>query len=217
VLTYGCAKEILLDSNRTLNLHTKQSAVALLRSFSTLSHTANSDSAMIIDVPESLSPVDPAVQFGAQQFHSFYASPPGSAPPAYEAHEQLNNFGCEKGHVQAPYNLTLSSLDETSSRSSINPSNAGPSIHDAHSTPPSFSRTPPSHCSYPLFSPTYLISTGRGLGEGFPILPPPSDMQPHPFVSHDVNEGDWVRYVSCKIISFFVLESEIHTIDSWTI
>jgi len=30
---------------------------------------------------------------------------------------------------------------------------------------------------------------------GFPILPPPSRLHPHPFTSHDVNEADWSRFL----------------------
>jgi hypothetical protein len=47
---------------------------------------------------------------------------------------------------------------------------------------------------YNISSPTYLVSNGEHLDNGFPALLPPSEMQPHPFVSHDVNESDWIRY-----------------------
>jgi hypothetical protein len=39
----------------------------------------------------------------------------------------------------------------------------------------------------------YLIANGRYLDEGFPVVPPPSPMQPHPFSSRDVREVDWIR------------------------
>ncbi|KIM75584.1 hypothetical protein PILCRDRAFT_827138, partial [Piloderma croceum F 1598] len=42
---------------------------------------------------------------------------------------------------------------------------------------------------------TYLISYSTSLSDGFPVVPPPSMMQPHPFTSHDVGEGDWSRFL----------------------
>ena len=46
---------------------------------------------------------------------------------------------------------------------------------------------------YSSFPPMYLSANGRHLDQGFPMMPPPSQVQPHPFTSHDVNELDWNR------------------------
>lgn len=59
--------------------------------------------------------------------------------------------------------------------------------------PPCFSRPSPPNLSYSTFTPIYLIANGTHLCTGFPILPPLSSMQPHPFVTHDVSEADWTR------------------------
>jgi hypothetical protein len=59
--------------------------------------------------------------------------------------------------------------------------------------PPSFSRTAPPHLPYNLFPPMCLVANGNHLNTGFPLLSPPSVLQPHPFVTHDVNEEDWTR------------------------
>jgi hypothetical protein len=58
---------------------------------------------------------------------------------------------------------------------------------------PSFSRPPAQNLYYNPFPPTYLISNSRSLENGFPVVLPPSPVQPHPFTSHDVNEADWTR------------------------
>ena len=59
--------------------------------------------------------------------------------------------------------------------------------------PPSFSRPPPPNLICTTFPPMCLIANGRYLDEGFPVAPPPSLMQPHPFSSRDVREVDWIR------------------------
>ena len=34
---------------------------------------------------------------------------------------------------------------------------------------------------------------GTTLEKGFMVIPPPTETQPHPFVTHDVTEDDWKR------------------------
>jgi hypothetical protein len=178
---------------------------------------------MIIDIPEPPDPVPTQAQPGRSQFNTFYASPD---PPAYEAHETQRAPAPEKrlpgtpthdspAELSEPIPSAIQSAPEASSshspeskglfsfRKSSNPPRSAPETPPV--PPPSFSRAPPPHYSYPPFPHTYLISTGKNLDHGFPILPPPSDVQPHPFVSHDVNEGDWVRYVHQKILLSLVL------------
>jgi len=67
------------------------------------------------------------------------------------------------------------------------------SSHDV--VPISFSRQPPPHLPYAHFPPIFLIAQGHHLDKGFPICLPPSKFQPHPFCTHDVNEGDWVSFL----------------------
>lgn len=59
--------------------------------------------------------------------------------------------------------------------------------------PPSFSRVPQPQFAYPPFPPCTSISLGKDLADGFPSIPPSSTTQPHPFMTHDVNEEDWLR------------------------
>jgi len=42
----------------------------------------------------------------------------------------------------------------------------------------------------------FLVAHGKTLDKGFPIASPPSNSVPHPFVSHDVNEGDWMSFLN---------------------
>ena len=63
--------------------------------------------------------------------------------------------------------------------------------------PPSWQRPPAPHMTYNQFPPMCLISNGKELTKGFPELPPPCQLAPHPFSTHDVNEDDWKRRV-CK-------------------
>ena len=63
--------------------------------------------------------------------------------------------------------------------------------------PPGFLRAPPPSLPYPPFEPTALIGLSKTkLDSGFPNTIPPSSMHPHPFVTHDVTEEDWLRFVS---------------------
>lgn len=61
--------------------------------------------------------------------------------------------------------------------------------------PPSFSRAPRRELPYTPFPPLTVLSLGSSLDKGFPALPPPTTVQPHPFAMHDVCEEDWVRFV----------------------
>lgn len=61
--------------------------------------------------------------------------------------------------------------------------------------PLSFTRAPPSHYSYAPFPPLVVEARGAHLEDGFFLAPPPTALQPHPFVLHDITEDDWVRCV----------------------
>jgi len=61
--------------------------------------------------------------------------------------------------------------------------------------PPSWQRPPAPHMTFNQFPPMCLISNGKELTKGFPELPPPCQLAPHPFSTHDVNEDDWKRRV----------------------
>lgn len=80
------------------------------------------------------------------------------------------------------------------------------------STPPvSFTRGIPSGLPRSMtagssgrFPPLVLHSKGKNLEEGFYLIAPPTDIQPHPFAQRDVNEADWTRYVlAFMMLSFW--------------
>jgi len=69
------------------------------------------------------------------------------------------------------------------------------SIHDTDPAP-SFSRQPSPNVPYTSFPLMYLTANGKHLDKGFPLVPPPTPVAPHPFVTHDVNEDDWHRFLN---------------------
>jgi hypothetical protein len=77
---------------------------------------------------------------------------------------------------------------------SLNSSNQAHSL--GTSQPSSFSRPAPPYLPYSMFPPMYLTANDNRLDKGFPLLLPPSALQPHPFATHDVNEGDWTRLIN---------------------
>lgn len=106
----------------------------------------------------------------------------------------------------APPNVPPPSYDFARPSTSITPSYYAPvssTTQDVFSTPggppASFARVPPSHLTYPSFQSMFLVATGKTLDKGFPNASPPSNSNPHPFVTHDVKEGDWMRYLSIVI------------------
>ena len=70
-------------------------------------------------------------------------------------------------------------------------------VPTASGSPAFFARVPSRDVMYPSFQPMFLVATGKTLDKGFPYASPPSKSIPHPFVSHDINEGDWIRYLFC--------------------
>lgn len=89
------------------------------------------------------------------------------------------------------------------SSSSPAPLNILPSFQSTQSstTPLCFSRPrlQGPNLTYAAFQPMFLLSASdksTSLSHGFPMSPPPAKDDPHPFVTHDVNETDWLQCVS---------------------
>jgi len=137
------------------------------------------------------------------------AYPPPNHPPPDYSHRGTEQFPTAPGSVKtagmAPEQPQLIQLQSSSSSAYSSPSFNSehgnyPSFSShshatyAISTEPSmpFSRRAPQQ-EYPSFEPTFLIASGKFLTHGFPALPPPSQVTPHPFASHDVSESDWTR------------------------
>ena len=63
----------------------------------------------------------------------------------------------------------------------------------------SFTRAPPRDLPYGPFPPAVLHARSTDLvHDGFPLEPPTcqcAPLEPHPFVTHDVNEDDWARFL----------------------
>jgi hypothetical protein len=134
---------------------------------------------------------------------SGYARPPNvtemigaaasSAPPDYIVPPVRTNV---YPHYSYPSSLSSPPLPIPPSRSLLSlvgGSASTPSQNQGPPLPPSFSRPPPHNLVCDTFPPIYLIANGKHLDDGFPVVPPPSSVQPHPFSSHDVREVDWIR------------------------
>ncbi|KZT66659.1 hypothetical protein DAEQUDRAFT_813448 [Daedalea quercina L-15889] len=61
--------------------------------------------------------------------------------------------------------------------------------------PPQFLRARRPDLYYGPFEPAALTSLDAQLDKGFPPLPPPATTAPHPFVTHDVADDDWQRFL----------------------
>jgi hypothetical protein len=123
-------------------------------------------------------------QIGSEAF----SSPPGYMGPSersnvYPRYSSPSSFSSPP--PSTPPSRNLLSL----AGGNVNP----PSQNQSSDVPPSFSRPLPPNLYYITFPPTYLIANGRHLDDGFPVVPPPSPVQPHPFSSRDVREVDWIR------------------------
>jgi len=136
--------------------------------------------------------------------NSYYSEPP---PPAYNS--MLNTgvrtpeFDVKSERTNAPYNYQArrEAIDGPSGYASAQSSRGGFSEPDMCSQytslqpPTSTSRLSVQNPYGNRSPPTYLISNSTYLGDGFPVVPPLSLMQPHPFTSHDVGEADWSRFL----------------------
>jgi hypothetical protein len=124
-----------------------------------------------------------------------YASNSDDAPPAYHNGEEMYQptstppFPDEKGGLAPEQSRAVQPESSGSSSGSSYPYAIPASPPSAQSGP--FARQVPQQ-HYPPFNPTFLIATGQYLTRGFPALPPPSNVNPHPFVTHDVTEDEWL-------------------------
>jgi hypothetical protein len=127
-----------------------------------------------------------------------------TAPPSYVArnayvatNDKTPAFGNESERPAS--SSTSPSFYASGPLSAIaGPSDSGRSQQDSDGSS-LFSRVPPRELSYSPFQPMYLLCKGKTMDKGFPRAPPPSSIQPHPFNSHDITEGDWLRFVIIRI------------------
>ena len=155
-------------------------------------------------LPDTPLDTPPDTQSEPSEEPSVYARPPNvtemigagasNAPPAY-----ITPSGRTKVYPRysSPSSFSGPPLP-TPSRSLwslVGGSADSPSQNQSPPIPPSFSRPLPQNLICDTFPPMYLIANGRHLDEGFPVVPPPSPVQPHPFSSRDVREVDWIRCV----------------------
>ncbi|KAL7283942.1 hypothetical protein ACG7TL_001214 [Trametes sanguinea] len=123
--------------------------------------------------------------------------PPSLLPPPY-----ANDGGSSSHQSQGMYPFAPSPYgDPTTPLSGDNPKgfkqhlkNLAPGKSPSKlldPPPPSFTRPPPIDLPYGAFPVMELICEGSTLDKGFPYAAPACPIEPHPFVTHDVNENDW--------------------------
>lgn len=116
-------------------------------------------------------------------------SPPAGPPPGYD----------DPGYLRSPTSSGPSGSRERSSSPSFLDkirANSGAKPSDLlDPPPPSFTRAASQNVSYAPFPPIASQSLGSNLDKGWPLVPPPSMTQPHPFATHDVQEEDWTRFL----------------------
>lgn len=123
----------------------------------------------------------------------------------YTQHPSNNSYG---GELPPPYEGPSSSRSTPVTTPAAGPSSSPSLLQRLRASagatpaeilsdlPPAFSRSPPPNLPNQPFPPCALISLSHELGNGFPVLPPPSMVQPHPFTLRDVHEEDWTRFLS---------------------
>ena len=108
-------------------------------------------------------------------------------PPAYDYTQSPTLRSPQSEH--APETPNSPSLLQR-----LKPSGAKPSeLLDP--PPPSFTRPIATNLAFEPFPQCALQSLGNELDKGWPLTPPHSFAQPHPFVTHDVQEEDWSRFL----------------------
>jgi len=123
------------------------------------------------------------------------------APPRHDQHDARDtpsNLTTEKG--TAPLSTDVSPAVQAEPSVPVPVVTGGSDegirrILPNYVVPTCFARRPPSGNTYPPFQPMHLTSIGQYLSRGFPQRQPPSNVDPHPFVSHDVTEEDWLMFL----------------------
>ncbi|KAF8962308.1 hypothetical protein BDZ97DRAFT_1759372 [Flammula alnicola] len=125
---------------------------------------------------------------------------PSEKTPAFPIHDSA--------HAPGPQSPSLST--GSSSKTYYAPVDPSASYANADSDmPSSFSRVAPADLPYPTFPPMFLVAKSKSLSKGFPLAPPPSTIQPHPFMSHDITEADWLSFLHEVRAAATLTEKEI--------
>lgn len=106
--------------------------------------------------------------------------------------------GTEKDNLSQVWD-TKSPLPDPASTS-----HASPTQDPLHPAPEAFTRPTAKEYEYSSFQPVTMLGISSNLADGFPMIPPPINPEderssgkgpdhPHPFVSHDVTEDDWLK------------------------
>ncbi|KAF9223371.1 hypothetical protein BS17DRAFT_135705 [Gyrodon lividus] len=118
-----------------------------------------------------------------------------SNPPGYSPYQTVPSGSTSQPYYSQTPGAGLSPQDRAPT-----PSGGGSmslnSFFGDKGSPPMWQRQPPPGLPYNQFPPMCLISNGKDLSKGFPELPPPCQLNPHPFSTHDIVEEDWKRFLT---------------------
>lgn len=118
--------------------------------------------------------------------------PDGYPPQGYAPYPQ----GTSQSAAYNPSPLPPTHLDRAPSPNGMGGGLSLASFFGNQGPPSSWQRPAPANFPYNQFPPMCLISNGKDLAKGFPELPPPCQLAPHPFATHDVTEEDWKRFLA---------------------
>lgn len=156
------------------------------------------------------------MSYGSPNQYSQYGAPPqyGAGSPGGYQYPQQNGYGSQGQYQQGPYQQSPYQQSPNGYQNQYNsygpPQGQGQYIPVRHAPPVSrlggllgngpepppaesaLGRPPAPDLPYQPFPPTYLIG-GSSMDAAFPVELPPAMTQPHPFILHDVRQGDWER------------------------
>ncbi|KAI0712844.1 hypothetical protein C8T65DRAFT_574429 [Cerioporus squamosus] len=133
--------------------------------------------------PPELPPSQPYSQPYSRSLYG--PGPPVHLPATQSSSRAVSlNYGTSYERSQDPYDY-------------LPPPGPPPAALRLRSGSNSFTRVPPRDLTYGAFPPAVLHAHSDELFRGFPLEPPTclGASQPHPFITHDVNEDDWARFL----------------------
>jgi len=119
--------------------------------------------------------------------------------PAYQSSPGPNEASSSRGFFSPPPQQQVQPYQQptrSNSSNSVLKKMGGKNPLDP--PPPQFARPAPGNYPYAMFPPMVCLSISTKLGDGFHVMAPPAPygLQQHPFMSHDITEPDWTKFLT---------------------